>query len=283
MQKRVLRALRMKLAHYCGEVGFALRAPATTGDRLRLIGQSAAFHVRNWRKALPNATPRMTVRLRLCGRELPVTLRPHDADLGILHEIFARHSYRIPESLLPPESVTTIVDAGANIGLASLYLADRYRQARIIAVEPHPGNAQLMRANTAGIGRIVPVQAAVTPAGTAKVFIATTGRASHFQTTSRAAGVAARGLTLQQLMAEHGIGQIDLLKIDVEGAEAAIFAQADFLERTGVIAAELHGGYDLGRFNADIAAYGFVARPSPFTHEPGLVIAARPRQGAWPP
>jgi FkbM family methyltransferase len=39
---------------------------------------------------------------------------------------------------LPPEA-STIVDLGANIGLAALYFGTRYPQAKILSVEPDPG------------------------------------------------------------------------------------------------------------------------------------------------
>lgn len=274
--------LRRKLGHYAGELAFALRTPARIGDRASLVGQTIGFHWRNWRKAAPGAAPRITIHLRLCGRVLPVTLRPHDSDLAVLHEIFARRSYLISETLLPPDNVGTIIDAGANVGLASLYLADRYRRARILAVEPNPENFALLKANTLGVGRIVPVQAAITSTRTAEVYIATAGRASHFKINGDGRGALVRGFTLSELMAAYGIPHTDLLKIDVEGTEAAIFARPEFLARTGVVAAELHGDYDLGRFNSDIAAQGLIGRRSPFSREPGLVVAARPRPGIWP-
>lgn len=43
-----------------------------------------------------------------------------------------------------------IVDAGANIGMATRYFAATYPEARIVAVEPDPGNLALARRNAEG-------------------------------------------------------------------------------------------------------------------------------------
>ena len=50
------------------------------------------------------------------------------------------------------------------------------------------------------------------------------------------------GLTLPDVMADAGMSRIDLLKIDIEGAEKAILDESfrGFLDRVGTIAIELH-------------------------------------------
>jgi len=54
-----------------------------------------------------------------------------------------------------------IVDAGANIGLASICFANKYANATIIAVEPEQSNFELLEENVAPYPNIVPVQAAL--------------------------------------------------------------------------------------------------------------------------
>jgi FkbM family methyltransferase len=45
-----------------------------------------------------------------------------------------------------------MIDAGANIGFSSVYLACRWGATRIVAVEPDPENAELLRRNLAQNG-----------------------------------------------------------------------------------------------------------------------------------
>lgn len=269
------KALARKLSLYAGEVAFAVRAPASIGERLELMRSTAVFHYRNWRRLAPDPGPRLSVGLAIENYPASVTLRPHDGDLAVLYEVLARRAYQIPAALLPPDGVQVIVDAGANIGLSSLYFAGRYPRATILAIEPNPDNFALLEANTRAEARIRPVQACITAEPGQHVFIKTSGRSSHFKMNTTGQGVRVRGMSLDELRAEQGFERVDLLKMDIEGAEQDIFAEASFLVRVGVVAAELHGRYDLARFNADIAPWGFTAWVNADAGDPKIVLAAR--------
>ncbi len=264
-----------KLSDYAEEVRFAARAPTSIRQRMSLMRETLAFHYRNWRKAEIDSGPRLKLDLDIGTYRATVTLRPQDGDLSILYEIFAREGYKVSADLLPPDSVRTIVDAGANIGFASLYLAAKYLNAKIYSIEPNPENFALLTQNTARERRIEPIQACLTAAPEEQVFISTTGRGSHFQMNTRGQGVSVGGICIDQLCRERDIGRIDFLKIDVEGAEKQIFANASFLNKVGVIIAELHGDYTLEGFNADLSPWGFKAHVSEFARDPQIVIAAR--------
>jgi hypothetical protein len=76
------------------------------------------------------------------GIKYPVTLRIGTSEHRVYRDIFQRHEY-----LLAPTEPKTIVDAGANIGLTSVYFANRWPKARIIAIEPEPSNYALLLKN----------------------------------------------------------------------------------------------------------------------------------------
>lgn len=270
-----LRSLPSKLSDYAGELFFAAQAPVTFRESLQLAQRTLAFHYRNWRGAAVDPKPRMALGLNHDGYAMSINLRPHDGDLAILYEIFARHSYRIPEALLDPASVNTILDLGANIGFASLYFAAHYPHAKIISVEPNPDNFSLLKANTASEPRIHPVQGCVTAVPQAEVFIGTTGRGSHYQMNNAGRGASVRGITIAELCQANGIDHVDLVKIDIEGAEQQIFAEGTFLPRMGLIVAELHGPYTVDHFNHDVSRWGFRARLSEFSPDPNIALAVR--------
>lgn len=274
-QKKRLHWLKSKLGHYASELRFALHAPVGVGESCRLIWATLVFHYRNWQKAPADPNPKLRITLKLAGRPTPITVRPHDGDISILYEVFARASYEIAEDRLEPQSVRTIIDIGANIGLASLYFAARYPNAIIYSVEPNPDNAALLRINASRETRIVPVEACITGEPAKRVFITTAGRGSHHQMNSEGIGVGVRGMSVDELCREFGISHIDLLKIDAEGAEKEIFADGSFLPMTGLVVAELHGGYDLDCFNHDLAAWGFRAEPNDQGKEDCTFIADR--------
>lgn len=267
--------LAYKLSAYGAELAYAVKVPPTTRDRAKLVWETLRFHVRNGARSVPDPARRIGVTIRAEGRRFPIVLRPEDGDLAIFYEIFVRDCYRIPEDTVPAASVRTIVDCGGNIGLSALYFAARYPNARIFSVEPNPDNYALLKRNASAEPRITPVQACVTGVGEQQVYIDTVGKGSHFRINSEARGVPVRGMSLDQIREAYGIGQIDLLKMDIEGAEKQVLAHPAFLAQTGAIVAELHPGYELADFARDVAPYGLEARPSPWAKEPGIFIATK--------
>lgn len=129
-------------------------------------------------------------------------------------------------------------DVGANVGLFSFAAAGLSRpDGRVLAIEPDPWLAQLVKRSAAlnpdlG-GRFNVLQAALTErAGDAVLHIARRGRAANyvagFSPSSQTGGVrealAVRAVTLDALL--DGWPRPDVLKIDVEGAEASVLRGA---------------------------------------------------------
>ena len=53
-------------------------------------------------------------------------------------------------------------------------------------------------------------------------------------------GDGCRALTLATLMREVGIETVDILKVDIEGAECDIFSKCDWMDKVKLLAIELH-------------------------------------------
>ena len=60
-----------------------------------------------------------------------------------------------------PKLPRTIIYAGANVGLASIYYANKYPQAKIVAVEPEPMNYSKLLRNVAPYTNVIPINAAL--------------------------------------------------------------------------------------------------------------------------
>lgn len=60
-------------------------------------------------------------------------------------------------------------------------------------------------------------------------------------------------VTIGKLCIQNSLEKIDLLKLDIEGAEEQVLENADFLARIENIIAELHGHYTFQCFQEDIA------------------------------
>ena len=77
-------------------------------------------------------------------------LRPLSSDLDCLEQVFINEQYRLPFSFEP----RIIVDAGANIGAASIYFAKKWPDAKILALEPEESNFGILRKNCARLPNV---------------------------------------------------------------------------------------------------------------------------------
>lgn len=129
------------------------------------------------------------------------------------------------------DEVRTIVDVGANVGAATLWFASRAPRARIVAAEPAPAVISSLIRNVEANGlsdRVDIVPAAV---GAVSGIGYLTPSASSVTTTvgtdPTAAGLRVPILSLPDLMDEAAIDQLDLLKLDCEGAEFEILRSSE--------------------------------------------------------
>jgi FkbM family methyltransferase len=186
----------------------------------------------------------------------PLHLRLRTSDFRIYGQVMVREEYALPLCRQPQ----VIVDAGANIGLTAIYFANRFPTARILAIEPEAANFELLRKNVAAYRQIVPIRAALwdTAAtlelfGDSGLFGAVRAQARGQPKISPALGQVDT-VTMSQLIRDYHLDFIDLFKVDIEGAERAVFAAADpWIEQVGVIIAEMHDRFEPGctlSFNA---------------------------------
>jgi FkbM family methyltransferase len=146
----------------------------------------------------------------------------------------------------PPNPV--VIDVGGIIGDFSLYAVKRLNARRVIVCEPSPRNWALLLKNIANNGyedRIEPVNKAVTDGGNAMMNIDAPDErqcmvSAYCPSEQPLSDVS--GISLGQLLRDHAVESVDLLKIDVEGGEYAILEStpADVLSRIRNIVFEYH-------------------------------------------
>jgi FkbM family methyltransferase len=255
----------MNLDAYRREAAFIASSSADIGSAIRLSLATARFHLGNFFKSSTTLkTEPFAVNVKIGGLVRPVSLRQDSGDLFIFHEVFAMDAYRIEDDVIDPQTVSTIIDCGANIGITALYFAGRYPNARIFSIEPDPSNFAVLKRNAASEPRITPINAAVVGRNTGPVFLSQDRPAwgnSITQGADGASGIEVPAITIDELCAQYSIEHVDLLKVDIEGAEEPMFAEPHFLPKVGFIVIELHGDYTMDRFSADVAPAGFVVKP----------------------
>lgn len=178
-------------------------------------------------------------------RDLALPLRIHPtgviwvrdrSEMVVAWEVYADRIYETPA--LPP-SPRVIVDLGANIGLASRFFGERYPGAEVFAYEPDPDAFPLANRNVRGLPHVrVRRQALADRTGTVTLTRPSSGtwESSFFAAGDRSFTVP--GITLDSVIDE--VGTIDVLKVDIEGAEYAVLRACRRLGSVRVVIGEYH-------------------------------------------
>ena len=89
-----------------------------------------------------------------------LSLRPNSGDWIAFEQIFRYLCYGALEPLAP---IRTVIDAGANIGLASVFFSKRLGNPQIVALEPEDNNFNQAVRNTRHLPNVEVVKAALWP------------------------------------------------------------------------------------------------------------------------
>jgi len=230
-----------------------LTRPRTFLRAARKIGLPAALSLVRIRMG----SRRTVYELRVPQWPHPVYLRGGtSSDTVVLYEILVTDEYQHIGDLGSPKF---IIDGGANIGLASAYLLNRYPAASIVAVEPDAETIEVCRRNLASFaGRVTIVHGAIWSRG-GDLFLEPNHEEWATTVRSARAGEAAsiKGSTMPELIALGGGRRLDLLKLDVEGSEREIFGPEaqEWLPSVDNMVIELHGPDCLERFSSAMAPY----------------------------
>lgn len=182
----------------------------------------------------------MTVTL-IEGIQTPFVYRVED--LSIVNSIFKAEEYNL--TWIKEFHPKLILDCGGNIGCAAVYFANKYPSAQIYSVEPERNNFKLLTFNTAFYDNIHRIKSALWDKET---FIRVEDRGfgvagfMTFETTADDSN-ALKTTTVGKLLAESGFDKIDILKLDIEGAEKEVFSAPDvdeWLPKVTVLIIELH-------------------------------------------
>lgn len=173
-------------------------------------------------------------RIRLPGVGRDFHYRGWD-DAGVLSHFYLP-GYRIADT--PDRPIRRIVDAGANIGDETLRFWAHHPGAEIVAVEPEAGNFSVLRRNFGDEPRVHLVRAGLW-SSVRPLRLLPGSRSEGFRVAEagddRSPDVDAT--TIPSLMERLGWDAIDVLKLDIEGAEYELFESgaSDWLPRVGAM------------------------------------------------
>jgi FkbM family methyltransferase len=142
-------------------------------------------------------------------------------------------------------NIELIMDLGANVGYASAYFLTHFPRAQLIAVEPDPANFAMLKRNMVPYGDRVRILHAGVWSHPTRLTIRDIpyrdGREWARQVEECKKGDI-DAVDIPTLLRHSGHDRISLLKIDIEGAEAVLFADRyqSWIDKVSTIAIELH-------------------------------------------
>ena len=257
----------------------------TLAADVRLVGRGTTpgwytlNHYRGrWQARARAAATVTTTAVRVNGRAVRVFVTPQH--LGTMLGVFLDAEYDL-RAALPDFRPKTVLDLGANAGMATAYLHAFYPDAEFVCVEPDPRNVPLLERTLAANG----IRATVVPAAVAAAAGEMALRFGDNPTCSAlessplhdlTGGVRVKLTTVPDLMSSAGWERIDLLKVDIEGTEAELLARDNgWLERVGVIVMEIHPNTSEAEIGGFLTPFGFRLSRLAHGREP-VFLAHRP-------
>ncbi len=185
----------------------------------------------------------------------PFYIRPATSDVGVVINNIIREEYGQVELKRSP---TLMIDAGAYIGDTAAYYLSRYADLRIIALEPNPETFAIAQRNLEPYGERINLlqQGLFSDEGVRHFDGLETGVAIS------TVGHAVTCTTIPALIKQFSIARIDILKMDIEGAEEAIFASnpQEWLCKVDLLVVEIHGDHLVNPILGIVRGAGFSTR-----------------------
>jgi FkbM family methyltransferase len=250
---------RNKLRSFLSDVRLNIGDVATFGPQFLLR------HLPRWTGAKTACVeiPRYgTIHLRVGESDLLAVrqvFRDRQYDVGAIEKVGARIWRRYAE-ILESQKTPVIVDAGANIGAASLWFLQKFPQAEVVAIEPELGNLEVLRMNAQGKTRLSVCAAAI---GSTEGFasVRNNGLGWVAQTTRAESGIPI--ITMASAFRSVKNGCPFIAKIDIEGFEKDLFSKnTEWLRDVHVVYIEPHdwmfpGQMTSGTFQRALSQYDF--------------------------
>lgn len=186
----------------------------------------------------------------------PVYIRPGTSDADVVIQNLIRKEYgRLPRNL----KASFIIDAGANVGDTSLYFLHRFRNCRIIALEPHPVFFPIASRNLSPYGNVTLLKKGLWDCEAALTFSDDSTGSSVCS--EKPAATVIETTNVSAILEQYGSDHIDILKMDIEGAERNVILNnsESWLRRTSIIIVELHGAQITKECTSYLGEHGFTS------------------------
>jgi FkbM family methyltransferase len=187
-------------------------------------------------------------------------MRKNTSDEKVFWQIFVEKELDLDYKIEPK----LIIDGGANIGASTLWFAKKFPSAQIIAVEPEESNFKILQKNCGALPNVKLIKAALWNKNT-ELKIKNIGLGKWGFAVVEAKPDDKKKITaimIDNILADSGLEEIDILKLDIEGSEKELFESGfeNWLGKTKILIIELHEQLRPGaeqEFRSAIAKYNF--------------------------
>lgn len=173
-------------------------------------------------------------------------------DLAALAEIYVNQEYRWQL----PFAVESVLDLGAHWGDTASYYAVTYPQALVCCVEPAKESFDRLKQTVKQFGNVRTLRALLGETqGRQKIFVSEDSLGNSVVERNNSGAIQeVQAYTLKGFAEQFGVAQFDVVKFDIEGAEACLFTDPSAKEMARAFIGEIH--YDLMSITrADIEEY----------------------------
>ncbi len=194
----------------------------------------------------------------VAGMNLSVSARRYpSSDLGILFQVLGKKEYQPAIDILKKEiksdAEIRIIDAGANVGYASIFFKANFPNAKILSIEIDADNFLQVQRNfdLNNFTSLIPVRKALWKRKAnleiKRDFRDKTECSYYVEEADGPASL--EGYSLHDFMRDQGWDFIDILKIDIEGSERYLFESDELadslLSKTKILAIEIHDEFNI--------------------------------------
>lgn len=185
-----------------------------------------------------------TYKVKPYGYKYPIFLRGKTSDCYAFFQVITSRGYKLFADFKPE----IIIDCGANIGLTTIFFKKNYPQAQIIAIEPEKSNFDLLRKNTALYNDVICLQNGIWDKSCYLKVIDEHAEKWAFRVEESIEKTDICAISINDIIKSYNLKFIDVLKIDIEGAEKQIFTNGfkEWLPLVKVLMIELHDSTNPG-------------------------------------
>ena len=175
----------------------------------------------------------------------PLSLRPDTSDYETFYQVFLVDEYNVDFVKNPK----VIIDGGANIGLFSIKMKNKFPDATIVCIEPDHENFHLLQKNLSLYKNIFFENCGIWSSDTRlKVFDKFNLGKWGMMVEEDLVNGNVDAISLNSLLKKYNIQSVDILKLDIETSEKQVFLEnyEEWLPKVKMIIIEFHDRIEEG-------------------------------------